>query len=145
MKHIQAFFSLLVSNLFLASFAFAQAAAAAPATVQPPGLGEVFSRMMPMFVVVFFIFYFLVLRPQQAKLKAQQTMLDGLKRGDEVVTTGGIIGKVAGTEKGYLFLELAPNVRVKIETAHVLRKYTQSVEVLPADKSKASDKLSSSK
>lgn len=142
-KYINALSSVILSNFLLASAAFAQAAA--PATVQPPGLGEVFSRMMPMFAVVFFIFYFLVLKPQQSKLKAQQTLIESLKRGDEVVTSGGLIGRVAGAEKGYTFLEIAPNVRIKVETAHVLRRYEEAVQVLPADKSKSSEKVSSSK
>ncbi|MBN8550786.1 MAG: preprotein translocase subunit YajC [Deltaproteobacteria bacterium] len=135
MKNIKVLLAAAFANLYLSSIVFAQAAA--PATVQPPGLGEVFSRMMPMFAVVFFIFYFLVLKPQQSKLKAQQTLLESLKRGDQIVTTGGLIGRIAGTEKGYILLEIAPNTRIKVENAHIARRWEEGVEVLPSDKAKA--------
>ena len=97
----------------------AQAPAGAPAN-QP--FGEVFFRMMPMFIVVFFIFYFLIMKPQQAKLKAQAQMMANLKAGDVVVTTGGIFGRVAKSEKDYVLIEVATNVKIKIEANHIAKK-----------------------
>lgn len=137
MKYIKA--SLVLSLLILFSSVvlsapevFAQQAGELP---PPPSFGEVLNRMIPMFVVVFFIFYFLVMKPQQSKLKAHQALLSSMKRGDEVVTTSGLIGRVAGNEKDYILLEIAQNVRVKVEAAHVVKKYeAPAPEVLPADK-----------
>ena len=66
-------------------------------------------------VLIFIVFYFLLIRPQQAKVKAQREMLAGVKRGDRVVTGGGIIGlvtKVIGDNE--LQVELAEGVRVRI-------------------------------
>jgi preprotein translocase subunit YajC len=54
------------------------------------------------------------------------------------VTTGGLIGKVAGTEKGCAILEVAPNVRVKVELTHVIKKHDETVEVVAAEKVKSS-------
>ena len=66
-------------------------------------------------ILIFVVFYFLLIRPQQAKIKAQREMLSGVKRGDRVVTGGGIIGlvtKVIGDDE--LQVELAEGVRVRI-------------------------------
>lgn len=133
MKNVKIFVLLLLSTVLLSSVAFAQTAAGTSAPT-PPSFGEVLNRMVPMFVVVFFIFYFLVMKPQQAKLKSQQKLLNELKRGDQVTTSSGIIGRVAAVEKGYILLEVAPNTRIRVETAHVLKKYEEPVEVLAADK-----------
>ncbi len=81
--------------------------------------------MLPMFIMVFFIFYFMVMKPQQAKLKAQQNLLTGLKKGDTVVTTSGMIGKIAGVEKDHVSVEVAANVRVKMEPTAIARKNDQ--------------------
>lgn len=120
--------------VLVSSAAFAQSNA--PTTA--PSFGEVFGRMVPMFVIVFFIFYFMVMKPQQAKLKAQQSLLSSLKRGEQVVTSGGIIGKVAGVEKGYVMLEVASNTRIRVEASHISRRYEEVTEVVAADKAKAS-------
>lgn len=112
--------SLLLQSVVFASVALAQGQPAAQ-----PGFGEVFMRMLPMFIMVFFIFYFLVMKPQQAKLKAQQSLLSGLKKGDTVVTTSGLIGKIAGVEKDHVSLEVATNVRVKMEPSAIARKNDQ--------------------
>ena len=100
------------------NIAFAQGA---PATVEEPSLSAALMQMMPMFAMVFMIFYFLVLRPQQAKLKAQQDFLKALKKGDQVVTSGGIRGRVAGIENDHILLEIAANVKIKVDTVHVQR------------------------
>ena len=75
------------------------------------GFDPVFIFMM---VAMFAVFWFLVIRPQQKKAKTHQQMLKALKRGDQVVTNGGLIGRVARIEgDGVLLLEIAPNVKVK--------------------------------
>jgi preprotein translocase subunit YajC len=66
-------------------------------------------------VLIFVVFYFLLIRPQQKKAKDQRTMLDALRRGDRVVTAGGIIGTVArvvGPEE--IVVEIAEGVRVRV-------------------------------
>ncbi len=89
--------------------------------------------MLPMFVVVFLIFYFLVMRPQAQKLKTQNDMLAALKRGDHVVTSSGMMAKVAGVEKDYVLLEVANNVRIKFEPGHIAKR----LEKQDAEKSAA--------
>lgn len=105
--------------LTFSSIAYAQAEQALP---PQPGFGEVFSKMMPMFAIVFLIFYFMVIKPQQVKLKSQENLLTNLKKGDEVVTTGGLIGRVASIEEDCIQLEVSTNVKVKVEKLHVIKK-----------------------
>ncbi len=91
--------------------AFAQAAgAASPAG----GIGDIFIQLMPILLLVV-IFWFLIFRPQQKRLKAQQAMLAAIRRGDTVVTTGGIVGKVTKAVDGEdLEVEIASGVKVKL-------------------------------
>jgi preprotein translocase subunit YajC len=78
------------------------------------GSSDFLVQLFPL-VLIFVVFYFLLIRPQQSKMKAQKAMLGGVKRGDRVVTGGGIIGlvtKVIGENE--LQVELADGVRVRI-------------------------------
>lgn len=130
--------SLAVSQIFLTSLAFAQAVTTTsePALAQP-SFSEVLARMAPMFVIVFFIFYFLVMKPQQAKLKSHLDLIKSLKKGDNVVTSGGMIARVAGIEKDYILLEIAPNVRLKFEAAHISKKVDSEAANSKSSESKA--------
>ncbi len=66
-------------------------------------------------VLLFGIFYFLIIRPQQQRLKAHQAMVAAVKRGDTVVTAGGLIGKVSKVkDDGELLVEIADNVQVRV-------------------------------
>lgn len=66
-------------------------------------------------VLLFGIFYFLIIRPQQQRMKAHQTMVSAVKRGDTVVTAGGLIGKVSKVkDDGELLVEIADNVQVRV-------------------------------
>jgi preprotein translocase subunit YajC len=65
-------------------------------------------------ILIFVIMYFLILRPQRMKARAHQEMVANVRRGDTVVTTGGLIGKVAKVDEGELQVELAEGVRVRI-------------------------------
>lgn len=92
----------------LVSTAYAQAAGAAA-----PGGTDMLVQFAPILAIMV-VFYFLLLRPQQKKAKEHKNMLDSLRRGDRVITGGGIFGmvvKVAGEEAT---VELAPGVRVKV-------------------------------
>jgi preprotein translocase subunit YajC len=68
-----------------------------------------------MLALVFGIFYFLMVRPQQKKAKERQKMLDAVKKGDKVITAGGIHGTIAGIDDKNLLVQVADNVKLKIE------------------------------
>jgi len=70
-------------------------------------------------VVFFFVWYFLLIRPQRSQAKKRQEMLGALKRGDRVVTVGGIHATVAEMKEDILVLDLAPNVRVKADRGSI--------------------------
>ena len=74
---------------------------------------DMFRTMFPL-VLIFLIFYFLVIAPARKRQKKLQAVIDGLERGDRVVTTGGIYGEVVSTEGGVVFLKVADNVRLKM-------------------------------
>lgn len=85
--------------------AYAQAAA--------PGGPDFLVQLLP-FVAIFVIMYFLILRPQQRKVKAHQEMVKGVRRGDTVITSGGLIGKVARViDDNEIELQLADNVKIR--------------------------------
>jgi len=90
--------------------AYAQAAGA-PAG---GGITDILIQLMPILLLVV-IFWLLIFRPQQKRMKAQQAMLSAIRRGDTVVTTGGIVGKVTKAVDGEdLEVEIAPTVKVKL-------------------------------
>ena len=76
--------------------------------------------MILWFAVIFGIFYFLIIRPQRNEQKKKKLMIDELKRGDEVLLTGGLFGKVAEIkENNILMLQISGNTTVKVDRAHV--------------------------
>lgn len=108
-----------------------QAAPVSAVSHQPvshqPGLGEVFSRMLPMFVLVLMIYYFMIVKPQQLKANSQKELTGSLKKGDSVVTSAGIFGKVSSVEADSASIEVAPNVKLKVELEHIARKVDTEV------------------
>ncbi|AWN54997.1 MULTISPECIES: preprotein translocase subunit YajC [unclassified Methylobacterium] len=87
--------------------AFAQGAGATGGT-------DILVQVVP-FILIFVIMYFLILRPQQRRAKEHQDMVKNVRRGDTVVTTGGILGRVTKvTEAPEIEIEIAPNVQVKV-------------------------------
>lgn len=86
--------------------AFAQTAGG-----QASGAG-ILVQMAPL-VLIFVVFYFLLIRPQQKKMKDHKTKIDAVKKGDQVVTGGGLVGKVARVDDIYVDIELAPGMKVK--------------------------------
>ncbi len=85
--------------------AFAQAAT---------GAGGAVASFLPL-ILIFAIMYFLLIRPQQRKLKEHKAMVEALRRGDQVLTAGGIVGKVASVAAdGTLEVEIAQGVKVKV-------------------------------
>ncbi|MCJ2035688.1 preprotein translocase subunit YajC [Methylobacterium sp. J-068] len=89
--------------------AFAQGATSAA------GGADIALQVVP-FVLIFVIMYFLILRPQQRRVKEHQSMVKNVRRDDTVVTTGGIVGRVTkvADEASEIEVEIAPNVRVKV-------------------------------
>jgi preprotein translocase subunit YajC len=81
-----------------------------------PGGGFAPLLMMVVFIA---IFYFLLIRPQQKKAKEHQAMVTRLSAGDEVVTTGGILGKIIEVGDSFITLEIAPNVQIKVQKFQV--------------------------
>ena len=70
-------------------------------------------------VLVFVVFYFLLIRPQQQKAKEHRVMLENLKKNDDVITSGGIYGKVVTLADEVVTLEIAPNVRVQVSRPQI--------------------------
>ncbi|MBI2357378.1 MAG: preprotein translocase subunit YajC [Deltaproteobacteria bacterium] len=70
-------------------------------------------------ILVFLIFYLLLIRPQQRKVKEQREMLGKLKKNDEVMTSGGIYGKVVALSDTVVTLEVAPNVRIRVSRPQI--------------------------
>jgi preprotein translocase subunit YajC len=95
----------------MVEFAYAQAA---PGVSGPGPLVTI----LP-FILIFVIMYFMVIRPQQKKAKDHQEMLSKLKRNDEVMTSGGIYGKVIDLKETVVTLEVAPNVRVRVHRPQI--------------------------
>lgn len=83
------------------------------------GLGGLLSGPLPMLVLMFVIFYFLLIRPQQKKAKAQREMIASLKKGDQVMTNGGIFGRITGIDENKVVMEIAPQVRIKVSRPSV--------------------------
>ncbi len=75
---------------------------------------EAFAQFVPL-ILIFGIMYFLLIRPQQQKMKAHQAMVAALRRGDQVVTQGGIIGKVSKVkDDGEIEVEIADGVKIRV-------------------------------
>jgi preprotein translocase subunit YajC len=106
-------------------------------TTSPIG-GGALDFLIPM-IPVFAIFYFLVIRPQQKRMKEHQAMIDAVKRGDTIVTTGGIIGKVVriGAE-GELRVEIANNVQIQIVKSAISEVRAKGEPVREAEEKPAS-------
>jgi preprotein translocase subunit YajC len=88
--------------------AYAQAAGGAAASSG----ASFFIQMVPL-LAIFVIFWFLLIRPQQKRMKAHQAKITSVKKGDSVVTGGGLVGKVIKVEDQHVEVELGPNMRVR--------------------------------
>ena|SRR3989338_8351464 len=95
------------------SIAYAQAAAA------PKG-GGLFEMLMPL-ALMFLVFYFLLIRPQQKRAKEHQNLLKNLKKDDEVVMASGIYGTISGITDTTVTLEVANNVKIKVDRHQIAR------------------------
>ena len=97
------------------NYAYAQAAAQQPSML---------ASFIPL-ILIFLIFYFLLIRPQQKKQKEHKVLLDSIQRGDEILSSGGILGKVIKVDNDKLTVEIAKGVNVSIirsTVADVIKK-----------------------
>jgi preprotein translocase subunit YajC len=94
----------------LISPAYAQAAGASS--------GGDMLTFLPM-IAIFVVFYFLLIRPQQKRAKETKSMLEALQKGDEVITAGGIVGKIAKLTDQYAAIEIAPNVEINVQRGSI--------------------------
>ncbi|PZU60914.1 MAG: preprotein translocase subunit YajC [Sphingobium sp.] len=86
--------------------AFAQTAGGSASTAS-------FIAQIAPLVLIFVVFYFLLIRPQQKRMKEQKAKIEAVKKGDQVVTGGGLVGKVVRADDVYVDIELAPGMKVK--------------------------------
>lgn len=102
---------LAIITLSAPAAAFAQAAGDA---VGAPGAGSPFASILPL-LMIFVVFYFLLIKPQQKRMKEHQNTLSALKKGDKIVTGGGIIGKITKlNDAETLTVEIASGVEVSV-------------------------------
>lgn len=92
-----------------------------PAGGQAAGGQSALMNLVPL-IVMFGIFYFLLIRPQQKKAKEHRALLDALKKGDTVITAGGMHGKVTAINENVITLEIAPGVNIKINKGYIASK-----------------------
>jgi preprotein translocase subunit YajC len=80
--------------------------------------GGLFSTVI-MFALIIAIFYFMILRPQQKRQKERDQLLNNLKKGDKVITTGGVHGTIVGMEDKTILVQVADNVKIKYEKSSI--------------------------
>ncbi|HEY3198026.1 MAG TPA: preprotein translocase subunit YajC [Nitrospirales bacterium] len=86
-----------------------------------PSIVEQLLQMLPMFVLIVVIFYFVIYRPQKQQRDKHKTMLNDLKKGDKVITTGGIWGTVTNIGKETVTLQVSENAKIKVMREHIGR------------------------
>jgi len=139
MKNLYRSVRLSLMGLFVAGVALADSPAAVPAGSSPVAAGAAASAapaqpgafgMLVPFLLMFAVMYFLMIRPQQKKMKAQTAMLNSLKQGDEVVTASGMLGKITGISDKVVTVEVADNVRIKMMKSQVTQLVKGDVKEL---------------
>ena len=112
--------SIRLSLAGLTSLALAAPALAQDAGGAAPSGTAIIMQQLLMFLPIILIFYFLLIRPQQKRAKAHREMVAGVARGDTVVTSGGLVGKVTKVSDTELTMELSDNVRVQLVRSMVV-------------------------
>ena len=102
----------------------------------PPGPCGSQSPMQSVFLMLamFAVFYFLLIRPQQKKAKEHQGMLTALQKGEEVVTTGGLIGRITGVADDAVTMEVSEKVRVRVVKSQIAGRYNKAASTNKAEK-----------
>ena len=99
--------------------------AVAQVETEAPTPPNALANFLPL-ILIFLVFYFLVIRPQQKKIKSQNELIDSISKNDEVVTGGGIIGKVIKDEGEVLHVEINPENVVKVMRNTLSGRYSKS-------------------
>ena len=89
-----------------------------PAYAQGAAQGDAFGLFLPM-IIIFVAFYFLLIRPNQKRQKAHTEMVKALSTGDEVLTSGGILGRITAVSEHYATVRIADNVEIKVQKSTV--------------------------
>ena len=84
--------------------------------------------MLPLFAIIFFIFYFLVIRPQSKEKRKRETLLKAAKKGDRIVTTAGIHGKIVSNDEATVLVEVDDGVRLRFDRAAVWQVKSRDAE-----------------
>jgi preprotein translocase subunit YajC len=113
----------------LHTLALAQASSPAPAGGAGPAgarglLESLTSTPLPMFILMFGVLYLLIIRPASKQRKEHQAMLTALKKDDEIITTGGVIGRVVTVEEHVVTVEIADKVKVRVLRDRISGRYT---------------------
>lgn len=119
-------------SLLLLPFLAPTLALAQTATPQQPGMLE---ALFP-FVIMFVILYFVLLRPQMRKQKEHQSFVTALKRGDEIITQTGILGRIEGLTEQFVTLEIADGVRIKMLRSQVAGSAQSVIQSAQKDSTK---------
>lgn len=82
------------------------------------GGGSLISTLI-MFGAIFAIFYFMIIRPQQKRAKEREKLLSNIEKGDKIITSGGVHATIVGIEEKTVLIEVAPNVKIKIERSAI--------------------------
>jgi len=88
------------------------------AWAQTTATGDSLTSLIPL-VILFVVFYFLLIRPQTKRVKEHKKMVESLAKGDEIVTTGGLLGKIINLGENFVAIEVAPNIEVKVQRYQV--------------------------
>ncbi len=89
--------------------------------MQAQAQGSLLTSMLPL-VVLFAIFYFLIIRPQQKQAKDHKAMIEGLKKGDKIITSGGLMADVVKAEEDYVKAKLNDDTVVKVSKEFIAKK-----------------------
>jgi preprotein translocase subunit YajC len=114
--HVRAFITVNLEFPVFISSAFAQTAPAAAAS--GGGIESSLMSMLPL-VLMFVVLYFVMIRPQMKKQKEHRAMIDAIAKGDEVVTAGGLIGKISKMGESYVSVEVAQGVEVQLQRSAI--------------------------
>jgi preprotein translocase subunit YajC len=107
---------------------------------QAQGAGPGGMVQIAFIIGLFAIMYFIMIRPQQKQLKAHRELLSGLKKGDEVITQGGMIGRIQVVADREVTLEVANGVRIRVLKTSVAGRYAVAGETTPAPSDKKEEK-----
>lgn len=89
--------------------------------------GNPILQLVPL-LLIFVVFYFLLIRPQQKKQKDHQKMVESINRGDRVVTSSGIHGTIAGVKDSTFVITIADGVKIEIEKSHVVTRLNKTLD-----------------